>query len=83
MPGRRPLTRIGPRIPGAAARPLRQLVAGKTGSLMGCAFALGGALAGADAERVAVLRDFGSRLGVAFQCADDVFGGQRPQRHTG
>ncbi|MEV5339554.1 polyprenyl synthetase family protein [Streptomyces sp. NPDC052676] len=47
---------------------------GKTGALMGCACALGGVLAGADAEQVRGLRDFGRRLGVAFQCADDVLG---------
>ncbi|MFK4064805.1 polyprenyl synthetase family protein [Streptomyces sp. NPDC029674] len=47
---------------------------GKTGSLMGCACALGGVLAGADAERVRGLREFGRRLGVAFQCADDLMG---------
>ncbi|MEU8956015.1 polyprenyl synthetase family protein [Streptomyces sp. NPDC048518] len=47
---------------------------GKTGSLMGCACALGGVLAGADAERVRGLREFGRRLGVAFQCADDLLG---------
>ncbi|GAA3101854.1 polyprenyl synthetase family protein [Streptomyces rectiviolaceus] len=47
---------------------------GKTGSLMGCACALGGVLAGADSERVSGLREFGRRLGVAFQCADDLLG---------
>ncbi|MEV7196416.1 polyprenyl synthetase family protein [Streptomyces sp. NPDC093510] len=47
---------------------------GKTGSLMGCACALGGVLAGADSGRVRGLREFGRRLGVAFQCADDVMG---------
>ncbi|MEV0241520.1 polyprenyl synthetase family protein [Streptomyces sp. NPDC050674] len=47
---------------------------GKTGSLMGCACALGGVLAGADGERVRGLREFGRRLGVAFQCADDLLG---------
>ncbi len=47
---------------------------GKTGALMGCACALGGVLAGADAARVRGLREFGRRLGVAFQCADDVLG---------
>jgi geranylgeranyl diphosphate synthase type I len=47
---------------------------GKTGALMGCACALGGLLAGADAEQVDGLRDFGRRIGVAFQCADDVLG---------
>ncbi|MGI5372447.1 polyprenyl synthetase family protein [Streptomyces iakyrus] len=47
---------------------------GKTGSLIGCSCALGGILAGADGERVRGLREFGRRLGVAFQCADDVLG---------
>ncbi|MFJ8079047.1 polyprenyl synthetase family protein [Streptomyces sp. NPDC096205] len=47
---------------------------GKTGSLMGCACALGGLLAGADGERVNGLREFGRRLGVSFQCADDLLG---------
>ncbi|MEU3251287.1 polyprenyl synthetase family protein [Streptomyces sp. NPDC006997] len=47
---------------------------GKTGALMGCACALGGALAGADDAQVRGLRQFGRRLGVAFQCADDVLG---------
>jgi geranylgeranyl diphosphate synthase type I len=51
-----------------------RMAEGKTGSLMGCACALGGVLAGADAERVSGLREFGRRLGVAFQCADDVLG---------
>ncbi|MFF8609664.1 polyprenyl synthetase family protein [Streptomyces sp. NPDC015346] len=50
------------------------MAAGKTGALMGCACALGGVLAGADAERVAGLRDFGRCLGVAFQCVDDLLG---------
>jgi geranylgeranyl diphosphate synthase type I len=47
---------------------------GKTGALMGCACALGGVLAGASPDRVAGLRDFGRRLGVAFQCIDDLLG---------
>ncbi|MGP2439465.1 polyprenyl synthetase family protein [Streptomyces sp. JW3] len=50
------------------------MAAGKTGALMGCACALGGMLAGADTTRVGGLREFGRRLGVAFQCADDVLG---------
>ncbi|MGK5545134.1 polyprenyl synthetase family protein [Streptomyces sp. URMC 127] len=47
---------------------------GKTGALMGCACALGGLLAQAPDDRVAGLRDFGRRLGVAFQCVDDLLG---------
>ncbi|WP_224310250.1 polyprenyl synthetase family protein [Streptomyces olivaceus] len=50
------------------------MAVGKTGSLIGCACALGGALAGADTVRVGGLREFGRHLGVAFQCADDILG---------
>ncbi|MGW5787028.1 polyprenyl synthetase family protein [Streptomyces sp. NPDC003757] len=50
------------------------MAAGKTGSLIGCACALGGVLAGADAVRVGRLREFGRSLGVAFQCTDDILG---------
>ncbi|MGZ3097403.1 polyprenyl synthetase family protein [Streptomyces sp. H72] len=50
------------------------MAAGKTGALIGCACALGGVLAGADAVRVGGLREFGRHLGVAFQCADDILG---------
>ncbi|MET9546867.1 polyprenyl synthetase family protein [Streptomyces sp. NPDC006627] len=56
---------------------------GKTGALMGCACALGGVLAGADDEQVRGLRDFGRRLGVAFQCADDVLGIWGRTAHSG
>jgi geranylgeranyl diphosphate synthase type I len=51
-----------------------RMAAGKTGSLMGCACALGGTLAGAPPGRVEGLRDFGRHLGVAFQCVDDLLG---------
>ncbi|MFL9652574.1 polyprenyl synthetase family protein [Streptomyces sp. PB17] len=50
------------------------MAAGKTGSLIGCACALGGVLAGADTVRVGGLREFGRSLGLAFQCADDILG---------
>jgi geranylgeranyl diphosphate synthase type I len=50
------------------------MATGKTGALIGCACALGGVLGGAEPDRVAGLREFGRRLGVAFQCADDVLG---------
>ncbi|WP_395576448.1 polyprenyl synthetase family protein [Streptomyces sp. BK79] len=50
------------------------MAAGKTGALIGCACALGGVLAGADEVRVGGLREFGRRLGVAFQCVDDILG---------
>ncbi|MEV0644169.1 family 2 encapsulin nanocompartment cargo protein polyprenyl transferase [Phytomonospora sp. NPDC050363] len=47
---------------------------GKTGALLGCACALGASFAGADAEKVARMRNFGSRLGLAFQHVDDLLG---------
>lgn len=59
------------------------MAAGKTGSLIGCACALGGALGGADTVRVDGLREFGRHLGVAFQCADDILGIWGRTAHSG
>ncbi|SEG80112.1 geranylgeranyl diphosphate synthase, type I [Thermomonospora echinospora] len=47
---------------------------GKTASLLGCSCALGAAFTGAAPDRVAALRGFGARLGLAFQIADDLLG---------
>lgn len=46
----------------------------KTGALMACATGLGALFAGGTGSQVAVLRDFGSRLGLAFQHVDDLLG---------
>lgn len=46
----------------------------KTGALIGCACALGGLYAGADAEDVDALDAFGREAGLAFQLIDDVIG---------
>jgi geranylgeranyl diphosphate synthase type I len=46
----------------------------KTGALLGCAASVGAVLAGADAERVARLNDYGLHLGLAFQAVDDILG---------
>jgi geranylgeranyl diphosphate synthase, type I len=46
---------------------------GKTGTLLGCACALG-ALFGGHPERAGQMRDFGQRLGLAFQLIDDLLG---------
>ncbi|MFD5476029.1 polyprenyl synthetase family protein [Streptomyces hawaiiensis] len=62
------------RAPEVSVAQYLAMAEGKTGSLIGCSCALGGVLAGADSERVRGLREFGRRLGVAFQCADDVLG---------
>lgn len=46
----------------------------KTGALLGCATAVGAALADADPATVARLREFGRLLGLAFQAVDDALG---------
>ncbi|HEX2145514.1 MAG TPA: polyprenyl synthetase family protein [Glycomyces sp.] len=46
----------------------------KTASLMGCATALGALFGGGTAAQVDALRDFGFRLGLAFQHVDDLLG---------
>lgn len=50
------------------------MAAGKTGSLMRCAAAIGALAAGAPAATVATLAAFGDHLGLAFQLVDDLLG---------
>jgi geranylgeranyl diphosphate synthase type I len=50
------------------------MAAAKTGSLLGCACALGALCAGAGAETISKFEEFGCRLGLAFQVVDDVNG---------
>ncbi|GHE11009.1 polyprenyl synthetase family protein [Streptomyces alanosinicus] len=59
------------------------VAAAKTGELMGCACHLGALAAGAAPERARHLRNFGQRLGTAFQCADDLLGIWGDEQHTG
>jgi geranylgeranyl diphosphate synthase type I len=47
---------------------------GKTGMLMGAACALGALSGGGSRPQVDALREFGERLGVAFQLVDDLLG---------
>jgi octaprenyl-diphosphate synthase len=49
-----------------------EIVEGKTAALTECCGRLGAFYAGADAETVQRLADFGRNLGIAFQIADDV-----------
>ena len=51
---------------------LRRLHRLKTGALFAASLRIGGALAGASEVVLGVLGDFGTRLGLAFQIADDV-----------
>lgn len=50
------------------------MVAGKTAALLGGCTELGAIAAGADADRRAAFRQFGTRLGLAFQVLDDWLG---------
>jgi len=61
--------------PGAVrADEYRAMAELKTGTLLGCAAALGGLLGGAPADTVAALDLAGRHLGVAFQAVDDLLG---------
>ncbi|GAB3503410.1 family 2 encapsulin nanocompartment cargo protein polyprenyl transferase [Amycolatopsis cihanbeyliensis] len=51
-----------------------RMAEGKTGALLGCTTALGGAFAGGGPEQVDRLRRFGAQLGLAFQFVDDLLG---------
>ena len=50
------------------------MIEGKTAALLAAAFALGGLLAGTSEPAVEALREFGLRVGLAFQAIDDVLG---------
>jgi geranylgeranyl diphosphate synthase, type I len=50
------------------------VAAAKTGELFACACELGALAGGADAARAHHLGAFGHRLGIAFQCIDDILG---------
>ncbi|MFG2094994.1 polyprenyl synthetase family protein [Streptomyces sp. NPDC048612] len=50
------------------------MAAGKTASLLAASCALGALAAGAGAEQVDALREFGRHLGLAFQLVDDLLG---------
>lgn len=65
--------RFGVERPVGMAEYARMAMA-KTGSLMGCACALGGLCADADAATVTRLTTFGRELGMAFQFIDDLIG---------
>jgi geranylgeranyl diphosphate synthase type I len=50
------------------------MAAAKTGALLGCAASIGAELAGAPAEQIAALEEFGLELGLSFQAVDDLLG---------
>lgn len=51
-----------------------EMVAGKTGALMGAPLEIGALLAGADAKRASILGHWGEQVGLAFQAQDDYLG---------
>jgi geranylgeranyl diphosphate synthase type I len=51
-----------------------EMARGKTGALIGCACALGQLYASGDPDQVRHAREFGERLGLAFQLVDDILG---------
>ena len=57
---------------GADAERLERIHGAKTGALIGAAVELGALIAGAGDERRRAFRDFGLRLGLLFQIADDI-----------
>ncbi|GHH56620.1 polyprenyl synthetase family protein [Lentzea cavernae] len=50
------------------------MASGKTAALISCAASLGAVLAGASDEVVALLAEYGTHLGLAFQLTDDLLG---------
>jgi geranylgeranyl pyrophosphate synthase len=57
--------------------PYMRMIAGKSGSLFGCAAAMGACVAEADPEMVSAARDYGTSFGTLYQMIDDyldVFG---------
>ncbi|TDD94768.1 polyprenyl synthetase family protein [Actinomadura rubrisoli] len=68
---------------GATLDDCREVIAGKTASLLGCACSLGAMYGGGRKEQVRLMRMFGERLGHAFQLVDDVLGIWGDPRETG
>lgn len=59
------------------------MAAGKTAAMFAAPFAMGALLGGAEGRVVAAFREFGARLGIAFQAVDDVLGAWGDPRVTG
>lgn len=66
------LETAGPRPEDDPLQHYLDVIAGKTGSLVAVSCHLGALMAGATPEVVDILRQYGERMGTAFQLADDV-----------
>ena len=60
-----------------------QMVRGKTSALLGCSFALGAMVGGADENTIAEFEYAGQRAGIAFQIRDDYLGTWGDSGHLG
>ncbi len=60
-----------------------RMAAAKTGALLGASCALGALVSGGSAKQVVALRNFGERIGTAFQLVDDLLGIWGEQNATG
>ena len=63
---------VGPRGGQDPVKHHLEVIADKTGSLIAASGRYGALMAGADAQTVDLLTEFGERIGVAFQLADDL-----------
>jgi heptaprenyl diphosphate synthase len=63
---------VGPRDDQDPVAHHLEVIADKTGSLIAASGRYGALMAGASAEHVEVMTEFGERIGVAFQLADDL-----------
>jgi heptaprenyl diphosphate synthase len=66
------LETAGPRLGRDPVQHYLEVIAGKTGSLIAVSGRFGAMMAGADEAVVNILTQYGERIGVAFQLADDV-----------
>jgi heptaprenyl diphosphate synthase len=72
--------------PGPDADPVEhylEVLAGKTGSLIAASCHLGALLSGSDERAVEILTQYGERVGIAFQLADDVLDIASDSRESG
>jgi heptaprenyl diphosphate synthase len=77
------LETAGPRDGRDAVDHYLDVIAGKTGSLIAVAGRFGALMSGADEGVVDILTQYGERLGVAFQLADDVLDIASDSRESG
>jgi geranylgeranyl diphosphate synthase type II len=73
----------GGEIPGGDLRELEAIHRRKTGALITASLELGGTVAMANEEQIAALREYGTRVGLAFQITDDLLDASGSQAAVG